>query len=427
MELDVLGLFGACSYALDCVEAELAHVTDNHAKRVAYMSVCMAQQMKIAGEALQDLVICALLHDNALTQYIQEELHGETAEIAEMTETAATAGTSKSTLSTLKVKGVGVHCLLGEANVQKLPFHTDVKNVILYHHENADGSGPFGKRWDEVPVFARIIHLCDLLDRACRTQGGDPNQAWKKAEAFIEKVRGSIVDEVCVDAFARAFSKEEFLLLDASDLEKRLWDKVPRIKQELRFSQIQAIAEFFARIVDYKSPFTSTHSIGVAQGAGKLTRYMGFDEETAQKMYLAGALHDIGKVAIGNEILEKPDKLTDDEFTVMKHHAAYTYYILSGINGFDEMRDWAAFHHERLDGSGYPFGKTAAELNTQERIMACVDIYQALTESRPYKKGMPHEKAYQILKNMADKGWLDAVIVAQVGGCFCDEQNETME
>ena len=415
MELDVLGLFGACSYALDCVEAELAHVTDNHAKRVAYMSVCMAQQMKITGEALQDLVICALLHDNALTQYIQEELHGET---AETTETAATAGTSKSTLSTLKVKGVGVHCLLGEVNVQKLPFHTDVKNVILYHHENADGSGPFEKRWDEVPIFSRIIHLCDLLDRASRTQGGDPNQAWKKAEAFIEKVRGSIVDEVCVDAFVRAFSKEEFLLLDASDLEKRLWNKVPRIKQELRFSQIQAIAEFFARIVDYKSPFTSTHSIGVALDAEKLTRFMGFDEETAQKMYLAGALHDIGKVAIGNEILEKPDKLTDDEFTVMKHHAAYTYYILSGIDGFDEMRDWAAFHHERLDGSGYPFGKTAAELNTQERIMACVDIYQALTESRPYKNGMPHEKACQILKNMADKGWLDTNIVAQVAACF---------
>lgn len=73
MKLDVLGLFGACSYALDCVEAELAHVTDNHAKRVAYMSGCMAQQMAITGEVLQDFVICALLHENALTQYIQEE------------------------------------------------------------------------------------------------------------------------------------------------------------------------------------------------------------------------------------------------------------------------------------------------------------------------------------------------------------------
>ena len=95
----------------------------------------------------------------------------------------------------------------------------------------------------------------------------------------------------------------------------------------------------------------------------------------------------------------------------MKHHAAYTYNILSGIEDFDEIRDWAAFHHEHLDGSGYPFGKTADELNTQERMMACIDIYQALTESRPYKSGMSHEKACDILKDMAGKGWLDADIV----------------
>ena len=145
---------------------------------------------------------------------------------------------------------------------------------------------------------------------------------------------------------------------------------------------------------------------------------MGFDEETVQKMYLAGALHDSGKVEVGNESLEKPGRLTEDEFAVMKHHAAYTYSILSDVDDFDEIRDWAAFHHERLDGTGYPFGKTAAELNTQERMMACIDIYQALTESRPYKKGMPHEKACEILWDMAKKGWLDETIVKQVEDCF---------
>ena len=73
MKLDVLGLLGACSYALDCVEAELVHVTSRHAKRVAYMSICTAEKMGVHGNALQDLTACALLHDNALTQYIQEE------------------------------------------------------------------------------------------------------------------------------------------------------------------------------------------------------------------------------------------------------------------------------------------------------------------------------------------------------------------
>ena len=115
MLLDVLGLLSACSYALDCVEAELVHVSDKHAKRVAYMSVCMAEQLGISDESLQDLAACALLHDNALTQYIQEELHKDVANVPQASQ-------------------VGIHCTLGEKNIQRLPFHTDVKNVILYHH-----------------------------------------------------------------------------------------------------------------------------------------------------------------------------------------------------------------------------------------------------------------------------------------------------
>lgn len=393
MELDVLGLVAACSYALDCVETELVHVTSRHAKRVAYMSVCVAEQLGICGKDLQDLAVYALLHDNALTQYIQEELHSNLTDMKEMPR-------------------IGVHCSIGEENIQGFPFHTDVKNVILYHHENADGSGPFGKKSEEVPLFSRIIHLCDLLDQAC-CRKAFTTETWEWAKDVLKKIRGTMVDEECAEALEKIFSEEYFLSL-GGNFEASLWNKVPRQKQELDFSQIKKLAEFFAKIVDYKSPFTSTHSIGVAERAEKLSRYMGFDEETVQKMYLAGALHDIGKVAVGNEILEKPDRLTDAEFAVMKHHAAYTYNILSEIDDFEEIRDFAAFHHERLDGTGYPFGKDASELNVQERMMACIDIYQALTESRPYKKGMSHERACEILKNMADKGWLDMDIIDKI-------------
>jgi HD-GYP domain protein len=357
--------------------------------------------MGVHGNALQDLTACALLHDNALTQYIQEEFHGRAESLQLLSE----------------IPHLGLHCSQGEENIRALPFSTDVSGVILYHHENADGSGPFGKSWREVPLFARIIHLCDLLDAFCRANKFTP-EVWNRAEDFLSRVRGKIFDDECSDAFLHAFPEEHFLSLGGDDLEARLWSKVPREKQELSFPQIKALADFFAKIVDYKSPFTSTHSIGVASCAERLSRFMGFDEETAQKMYLAGALHDIGKVAVGNEILENPGRLTDEEFAVMKHHAAYTYQILSDIEDFNELRDWAAFHHERLDGTGYPFRKTAPELNTQERIMACVDIYQALTESRPYKPGMSHEKACAILRDMAGKGWLDAGITEKADLCF---------
>ena len=144
MLLDVLGLLSACSYALDCVEAELVHVSDKHAKRVAYMSVCMAEQLGISDESLQDLAACALLHDNALTQYIQEELHKDVANVPQASQ-------------------VGIHCTLGEKNIQRLPFHTDVKNVILYHHENYDGTGyPANLAGEKIPFGARILRICDV-------------------------------------------------------------------------------------------------------------------------------------------------------------------------------------------------------------------------------------------------------------------------
>lgn len=196
MELDVLGLFSACSYALDCVEAELVHVTSKHAKRVAYMSVCVAEQMGIQGKELQDLAVCALLHDNALTQYIQEELHNDIARASAAQE----------------FPRLGAHCSMGEHNIQGLPFHTDVTNVILYHHENADGTGPFGKKWEETPLFARIIHLCDLLDVACRTQTFT-TATWEKGLDFLQKAKGRMFDAECVNAFLKSFSEAHFLSL----------------------------------------------------------------------------------------------------------------------------------------------------------------------------------------------------------------------
>ena len=402
LSIDIVGLAGACSYALDCIEAELVNVKNKHGKRVAYISVCMAKYCAIQGDALQDLAICALLHDNALTQYISEE-------VQKYPDTDI-----KNDLSENKTN---MHCVYGEKNITKIPFKTDISNVILYHHEHADGTGPFQKKWNEIPLFARIIHLADIIDIIRNSIDSDDN-SWDFMCQYLSKNKDSLFDSECVNAFLHVFTKESFMCLSDDSFETKLWEAIPREKLVFDWEMCKDVADFFAKIVDYKSSFTSIHSIGVAEKASMLAQYMGYDSITVQKMYLAGALHDIGKMAVGNEILEKPDKLTDDEFSKMKNHAGYTYLILSEVNDFEEIRDWAAFHHERVDGTGYPFGRSAAELNTQERIMACVDIYQALTESRPYKQGMTHEKASGILWDMVKKGWIDGDIVREVDSCF---------
>lgn len=417
MELDIIGLVGACSYALDCIEAELVHVTNRHGKRVAYISVCMAEKMGINGKALQDLAVCALLHDNALTQYIYEEVQ-ESGGILDENESEYSSVVRK-TAAEIADKKIGLHCVYGEQNIKKLPFATDVSGAILYHHENADGTGVFGKKWDEIPLFARIIHLCDVVDiigNSCNFS----DKSWITATEYVRRNRNTVFDSDCADAFLEVFSGNDFAGMSQETFEKELWNKIPREKRQCDFETCKNIADFFALIVDYKSEFTGRHSLGVAQKAAAVAEYLGYPEADIEKIYVAGALHDIGKMAIGNEILEKPGRLTDEEFSRMKNHAGYTYMILSEVEGFDEVRDWAAFHHEKLDGTGYPFGKKADELTEPERIMACVDIYQALTEARPYKSGMSHDKACGILEDMAEKGWIDAGLVKKIRKCFAD-------
>lgn len=396
MEIDIIGLLSAFSFALDCVEAELIHVTSNHGKRVAYMSVCMAEKMGVSDDALRDLAACALLHDNALTQYINEEFYSDISNI----------DTLKVSSDDITPRQLGMHCIYGEKNLEKYPFKTGVKDVILYHHEEADGSGPFEKKWTEVPLFARIIHFSDMLDAFCKAQKFDED-VFNKAVHFIEKNKDKRFDSEVTKMFFDAFDKDEFSRLGDEHIEEYFWEKVPCEKSFYSFNVLKDLADLFAKIIDYKSEFTSRHSLGVARMASKISEIMGYDKVICDKMYLAGTLHDVGKIAIGNEILEKPARLTDEEFAKMKNHAGYTYMILSKVDGFEEIRDIAAFHHERLDGSGYPFGKRADELTTLQRIMACADIYQALTEKRPYKDGMDHDKACEILKDMADKNWID--------------------
>ena len=280
LRIDIVGLAGACSYALDCIEAELVKIKNKHGKRVAYISVCMAEYLAIQGDALQDLAMCALLHDNALTQYITEEL-----------ERNYVIDIKKD----LSVRKTNLHCIYGEKNITKLPFKTDVSNVILYHHEHADGTGPFQKKWNETPLPARIIHLADTVDIIGNSIKSDDNR-WDFICQYLSQKKDSLFDSECVNAFLHVFTKESYMCLSDDSFETKLWEIIPREKLVFDWEMCKNVADFFAKIVDYKSSFTSRHSIGVAEKASLLAKYMGYDSITVQKMYLAGALHDIGKM-----------------------------------------------------------------------------------------------------------------------------------
>ena len=171
---------------------------------------------------------------------------------------------------------------------------------------------------------------------------------------------------------------------------------------EANRKQFESFIETLAATIDAKSPFTAGHSKRVAIYATRLARAVGLSDELVEKARFAGLLHDIGKISIPDAVLNKPARLSDEEFALMKSHAQWTNEILRKISFARSLRDIpavAASHHERLDGRGYPTGATLFELPLLARILAIADVYDALTSiDRPYRKAATPKEGLSILQ-----------------------------
>ncbi|HEY5555999.1 HD-GYP domain-containing protein [Acetobacterium sp.] len=174
---------------------------------------------------------------------------------------------------------------------------------------------------------------------------------------------------------------------------------------------ISLISNLYRDLIDFKSRFTATHTSGVSECAVVLSELFGMAELDVKSMRIAGNFHDIGKLIIPNSILEKPEKLTVEEYGVIRCHTYYTYNTIYSIGGLQRIAEWAAYHHEKLDGSGYPFHCKAEEIGTGSRIITVADIFTAISEDRPYRKGMDKDAIHKILKSQTDKKLLDKRIV----------------
>ncbi len=129
---------------------------------------------------------------------------------------------------------------------------------------------------------------------------------------------------------------------------------------------------------------------------------------------LAGLLHDIGKLRQPDELLDKPGKLTPEEYAHIQRHSFDTYTILKNIKGLEKVTQWAALHHERADGSGYPYHLSTETLALEARIVAVADVFQALAQKRPYRDPLQPDEIMEILNEMVDDGKLDRKVVMRV-------------
>lgn len=396
MKININEILYAVSSGLDAVEVELrGHVTTGHSKRLAVLSIITAKAIGLSQKDLIDIAAFSILHDNALTEVNQEE--------KQYRQYNGGKGYSETDFNVRR-------CIIGENNAKLIPFRTNCRDVIMLHHENADGSGPFGRSANNTPVKAQIIHLADVIDHKFNLNDISKDN-YKAIIEFVKNNTDTLFSREVAQAFVKGFKHKHLNHISFGAIDTTIRKATKTFNDEYTITEVMNLATLFAKIIDYKSFYSCVHSLGVAQKAIHMADYYKYPVEKGVRFYLAGALHDVGKLMIKNEILQKPGKLTDAEYEQMRNHAYYTREILSKLKGFDDIVIWASNHHEKLNGEGYPRGLRAENLSSEERLMTCCDIYQALTEPRPYKEGFPHSKAMEIMRDMVIKGEIDMDIV----------------
>jgi len=372
------------SDACDLVSPVLA----NHHKQVAYIAFSIGSEMGLEDHQLNDLVLAGAMHDIGALSL------GERMELMAFESS-----------NTQKHTRVGYN-LLSQFRPAKR-----IAEIVRHHHHHWNDPNTDDVSDDDIMLESDIIHVADRIALLIARKKDVIGQC-DEINTEVLKHRGTIFAPDACNAFI-ALAKKEFFWLDtiSPTIYRTLRQRTRMHSLVLDLPLLNDFALIFARIIDFRSRFTATHSAGVAETARKLAELIGFSRRECRYIHIAGLLHDLGKLAVPRGILEKPDKLTDAEFNVIRTHTYHTYRILDTLESFDVINTWAAFHHERLDGSGYPFHHEGDDLSLGSRIMCVADIFTAISEDRPYRSGMQPDRVLEIITSMADNNSIDKDIV----------------
>ncbi len=381
----------------------ISNEVTNHHKKVAYMAFRIAEAAGLTKQQQREVFLAGLLHD-----------------------IGAFSSAERLELLDKETPVVHRHAFIGASILEVFEPLKNAAEIIRYHHmpwDNGRGELFEGK---SVPLSSHILHLADRIAGQIDPGRGVIGQV-NSISSRIKGKAGSVFAPDLVEAYLD-ISTRDYVWLDTTF--EALMMIMPNMMSfdtlELTIDQVVDLAKVFAHIIDFRSPFTAKHSSGVAAVAERLAGMMGFSENERKTMLIAGYLHDLGKLAIGQEILEKPGKLDADEFNIMKSHSYYTYRTLQAIRGFETINLWASLHHERLNGKGYPFRYKAEDIPLGSRIMAAADVFAAITEDRPYRQGMTRDSVLKVLSGLVENESLSPLVCSVISENF-EELNHCRE
>lgn len=382
------------SRALDLLHPAIA----DHHLRVAYIACCIAEELGFTSAEIQNVLIAGALHDAGA---VSSSVWMRTLDYA---------------LSSYRLddgeipEDIHKHGFEGFELIQDFPPFAQAASAIRYHHVDWDFGRGSNFAGEPVPLVASILRLADRIAVTPVPEKNILEQAAEIREAVAADSGKLFMPEI-VAAFQEVSARESFwLAMVSQNKESIISRRFGKHEVELNLDTLSELAKMFGKIIDYRSPFTATHSSGVAAVAEMLGQRLGFSSTDSQSLRIAGYLHDIGKLAVPPEILDKHGKLTREEMLVVKQHPYHTFQILSMVPGLETINTWASLHHERLDRQGYPF--RPHEIPLGSRIIAVADIFTAITEDRPYRKGMDRIRSIEVLDQLVLDKAIDGAIVA---------------
>jgi len=380
----MLNLALSLTDALDLIN----HRVMNHHRKVALIAYLLGVELNLPLIQRKNLLMAGVFHDiGALS--LQERLDTLSFDIIEP----------------------HLHGETGYLLLRDFEPLSPVADIVRFHHVHWDDGK--GRYFNGNPVLlgSHIIHLADRISVLIPEQAAVLEQG-PMIYRDIARFSGSWFQPELVETFGNLAGKECFWLdAAAASPTAPLCPIVDMDPVELELDMLDGLTKLFSRGIDFRSPFTVTHSSGVAATAEIMSRRADFSPKELSLIRAAGHLHDLGKLAIPTDILNKPGKLSGSEWHTMRTHTYFGFRLLEKIPALETVNKWASLHHERMDGSGYPFHLRGEELPLGSRIMAVADVFAALTEDRPYRPGMSPSQAFETIAGMARSGGLDSYLV----------------
>lgn len=372
----------------------------NHQKRVAWICAAIANRLNLDSSSRRDLIIAAALHDVGAFS-LRERLED---------------------LMFDSVEGVVGHSVA--AYLLLKDFHPLARpaDLILYHHIPWRKSSMIDLDPESIRL-ANIIFLADRIDNSIRHE----EEILTQTASIMAEVRafsGQKYASDAVEAFLYLAERESFWFdLVSPALSEFIKDLLPSERLCLASEDLCCLTDIFSRIIDFRSRFTSVHSAGVAACAQAVSERLGLKPALVNSMAVAGRLHDIGKLSVAGEILDKPGELNAKEYGMIKRHPYYAHHLLRPIPELATINQWISYHHESPCGRGYPFKIEEASLPLGSKVLAAADVLTASGEDRPYRRALSPALVRQTLERMILRNGMDG----EVGGILLENLEELLD